>query len=885
MTYRNHADIVAQLQGAGLVLDTAKSKDGSCYAGLYIETNKSVRCDTLDKPKKRSGAYKLHELHLRDGIWLAGAYWLDHGNTYYKLELNKECADCGASIPLKSSTCPACGSTKKPKVRDIPQEEIERHKLAMAESKRQAEAAEKARHEQAASWAAAVWRASTPATLDDHDYFARKGLVETGGARIFPDNDGLHLDGATDDDYRKLGQYAGAIVLPAQDLEGKTWALQFILSRAKHADLIKRMETDKMFWPSGANTDGMLYQIGGSAQVMGMVCEGYATGLTLKQASNRPVVLAWNAGNVPKVVARLRKRHKHAKLLVCADDDWLQSCIACKQYTPVATDTCVHCGQPHGKSNAGVRFARVAATGQDVAWVAPVFSVDRPTNRKGPTDYNDLAALEGVATVQRQIEDKIAALEWDRATPVLARGALSQGGGDGGNRSPGDYPEARSIMTVDELCERYIWIDSAKGGVVWDDWKRELADFGKVTDQLPARTRRDDIKDHPLWQQRACHIEHIGFDPSEKDPNVRLNTWWGWPMQPKAGECASILDHLWWLTGEEKNETVRKQAYDYLIWWMAYPLQVPGAKHTSAIIMHGPQGTGKSIVFQRVLAKIYGRGKLPKFDYSVILDQKALQDNFNAPWENKLFVLTEEAVTSSDKWQLKNELKELVTGEQIRIRKVFTDAYYQKNQLNMAFLSNEDQPLPLDNTDRRHLVIYTPAKLDQSYYLNLLDEIENGGIDAFYDYLMHVDLTQFKIGQAPPETAAKTRLVDLSKSSELRFVDEWVAGHTLWPVTPCKSDDFYAAYKHWCRINGENFPRSSNYFWAPIMRPENKWAKTRMMLWDNLHHTSDKKQHTVQIPPGHILEQNGTAQPPDKTEQQWVSDCCIEFANVLEGLK
>ena len=438
-------------------------------------------------------------------------------------------------------------------------------------------------------------------------------------------------------------------------------------------------------------------------------------------------------------------------------------------------------------------------------------------------------------------------------------------------------------MSVDELVDRYIWIDSQKSGIVWDSWKRELADFGKVTDQLPARTRRDDVKDHYLWQSRACHIEHIGFDPSEKDPDVRLNSWWGWPMQPKSGECSLIMDHLWWLTGEERNEDVRRAAYDYLIWWMAYPLQRPGAKHTSAIIMHGPQGTGKSIIFQQVLAKIYGRGKLPKFNYSVILDQKALQDNFNATWENKLFVLTEEAVTSSDKWQLKNELKELVTGEQIRIRKVFTDAYYQKNQLNMAFLSNEDQPLPLDNSDRRHFVIYTPAKREQGYYDALREEIMDGGIEAFYDYLMNVDLTRFKVGQTPPETEAKRRLVDLSKSSELRFMDAWTNGETEWPVQPCKTDHLYAAYVIWCRRNGEKFPRPSNYFWAPIMRPENQWTKARPMLWENMHYDGQRRQASVQIPPQRILEQHAQAKPADKTESQWLTDCCIAFEELLKG--
>jgi len=75
--------------------------------------------------------------------------------------------------------------------------------------------------------------------------------------------------------------------------------------------------------------------------------------------------------------------------------------------------------------------------------------------------------------------------------------------------------------------------------------------------------------------------------------------------------------------------------FQWVLRWMAYPLQHPGAKMASAIIMHGPQGTGKSTVWQ-CLAKIYG-------------DQRGLEDRFNSDWvDSKLFILAEEVVTRAD---------------------------------------------------------------------------------------------------------------------------------------------------------------------------------------------------------------------------------------------
>lgn len=70
----------------------------------------------------------------------------------------------------------------------------------------------------------------------------------------------------------------------------------------------------------------------------------------------------------------------------------------------------------------------------------------------------------------------------------------------------------------------------------------------------------------------------------------------------------------------------------------------------SAIIMHGPQGTGKSTIWQ-CLAKIYA-------DYATVLNQRGLEDRFNSDWvDSKLFLLAEEVVTRAEMWHIKNELK------------------------------------------------------------------------------------------------------------------------------------------------------------------------------------------------------------------------------------
>jgi putative DNA primase/helicase len=124
-----------------------------------------------------------------------------------------------------------------------------------------------------------------------------------------------------------------------------------------------------------------------------MVCEGYATGLSLRMAVDRrlPVVVALDAGNLLPVAQLLRTLHPQCRLLICADDDW---------HTP---------GNP-GRTKAHQAGRAV----ESCAYTWPVF---RSGNR-GPkdTDFNDLHAREGLQVLRRQLRHVL---------PLLGSGVLN----------------------------------------------------------------------------------------------------------------------------------------------------------------------------------------------------------------------------------------------------------------------------------------------------------------------------------------------------------------------------------------------------------------------------------------------------------------------------
>lgn len=890
MNFSNYSDVVSQLKGIGLIPSTVtNSAKGVATGELYYGSSKPVRCAVENEGSAKRGWYWLHDWEIEPGTYLlVGTYGIYRGDDpgTNKIDLTKTCTVCGHEMGIKEPKCPACGK-RLFRRRELSNEQQEALKARMAEDRKRAEEDRKKEIEQAAQRASAVWRKCREARIEDHDYLSRKQLAVTGGVRIFESLDDIMLEGAEPDDYKYLAKFLGALVVPMCDPSGRVCGLQFILSREKHAERIKRNERDKDYWPEGLEKLAHYWLIGGTPTKVCLIVEGYATGISLHMATGLPVVVAFDAGNLITVAQALHKHYrKRIKFLLCADDDWLQTCDACRKPTTVATEFCVHCGKPHRKGNAGIARAGEAALAVDGAWVIPHFAKPRPETRKGPTDFNDLHALEGLQVVRAQIEQKLAALEWGAIPPAHAtagralgaeRAGASPGGGGGNGRK--ERPKAQSVMLLDDAVERFVPLDDGTGKYLFDQWTNKFVLKDQMQSLLPAGVRWDAVKMHPTWSMRgAYYMEQVGFDPTEKDPGVQLNTWRGWPMEPVAGKCELLLSTLEYFCGNEDN---RDEVFQWVLRWMAYPLQHPGAKMASAIILHGPQGTGKSLVFQ-ALSEIYG-------DYATVLNQRGLEDKFNSDWsDSKLFILAEEVVTRADLYHIKNELKELVTGKWIRINPKNIAAYRQRNQLNIVYSSNETQPLPIENDDRRHCVIWTPPPLPKECYDDVLKEMAEGGIAALYHYLLNLDLGDFHPHKGPPMTEAKRDLIALSMPSEERFIREWQTGETGLPFCPCKSMHLYAAYRTWCTANGVRFPRESNQFLGQL-RKLNGWTNQPRHIYTHASYIgNEKKSERMVIPSPEALEAakkagHGLPRNPTQDQAEWLTNGFFTFKNALES--
>jgi len=217
------------------------------------------------------------------------------------------------------------------------------HLQRMQAIAQQREADKAQRQQDAATAAAQRWEAALPAPAD-HPYLAKKG-VHAHGTRVEPD---------------------GFLIVPMRDTNGKLWNIE----RINPANF-----KDKKGLLGGRRT-GLYYSIGKPKGVL-IVCEGFATGASIHEATGHAVAVAFNAGNLREVAQALHSKYPKLRLILAADDD-------------AFTD-----------GNPGITKATEAARAVRGHLIKPHFCGERNDKE---TDFNDLHQRAGLDAVKACIE-------------------------------------------------------------------------------------------------------------------------------------------------------------------------------------------------------------------------------------------------------------------------------------------------------------------------------------------------------------------------------------------------------------------------------------------------------------------------------------------------
>jgi len=645
----------------------------------------------------------------------------------------------------------------------------------------------------------------------------------------------------------------GTIAIPLTDSRGKIYGLQLIRS---NSEVKGTKKIQKKFEPKGLSVLGHFHLIGHRPNEVVLIAEGYATAATVYEAIGLPIAVAFNANNLKPVAKNLRKAYPDAHIIICADDDYLT------------------------QGNPGVTKAEEAANAIGGKMVVPNFKMgDYYDIRDGKklTDFNDLALhpLGGIHLVRAQIETVLQGISF--AAKPTTEGRSPAVGGRGN-----DY-EARSVLELDELAERYIFVEDGTGDTFFDTWGKGFIRRKQLDAQMPSNFKFNDLKMHPVWSSRALKLNQVAFDPTCKDKSIIQNRWTGWPIKnpnlPNAeAKCEKALALLMYLTSKEDPSG---ELFKWILKWLAYPVQHPGAKMDSCLVFKGAQGTGKGFLFVQILGGLYG-------EYFAGLTQAALEDKFNSDWsDRKLFVVADEVMASVEKYKYKNYLKTLISEPIIRVNPKNLPAYQERNHFNLVFLSNETVPVILENDDRRHCIVETPEKLPEDYYHALQDEVEAGGIEALYQFMLELDLGDFNPRTKPPMTKSKEELIDLGLDSHERFIKEWLSGETEYPVVPVSQKNLYRAYTRWNNEEGENYRHSAKDL-KPVLRRHGVDALIAD-IYSNYHYESVTKKSQRIYEPNETVYDKLTKKglpwkykPENKTLAQWRTDGNLQFESLLD---
>jgi len=763
-----------------------------------------VRCAVEGNREKR-GWYSLHELVTEAGDSLiVGSYGVWHGNDAgsRKIELDKS--------------------------RALTDQQRESIRKRLADDRRAAERQRAVEAKRAAARAEAIW--SRLALNGESAYLSRKGVLGH-GVRY---------------------SAKGAIALPMQDASGRIHGLEIIRDKAAAE---RQRKPTKEFWPKGCVKKGHFFLIGAPSWII-LIAEGYATAATLYEATGHPVAVAFDAGNLAAVATALSARYRACKILICADDDALARCEPCGEPVFLADHptTCPHCQQPHRRKNAGIVDASAAALAVAGAWVKPVFA-DEAGRRSifasrgiKRTDFNDLAAAESNAVVRTQVDAHLAQLRW---SPRTWSGQTLLATGGEGQQAP-----LQPITSLQHLLDRFSLV-YGMSGVAFDGQEHQLVSLSDMRDACTHRELHRGWHEHP--DRAIVRIREVGFDPTEQDSSIRCNLWSGWPTAPKAGKCERLLGLLRYMCSGEKHAS---GLYDWVLKWLAYPLQHHGAKMKSTIVLHGPQGAGKNLFFEAYMS-LYGH-------YGTVIGQDAIEDKFNDWASKRLFLIADEVVARSDLYHIKNKLKSFITGSVIRINPKNMGAYTERNHVNLVFLSNEVMPVVLEEDDRRHCVIWTPEKLDPNDYKAVLAELYNGGAEALHDYLLHLPLGDFDHATEPPQSEAKKELINQSMDSTSRFWYALEAGELVpGKLGPALSTDLYQLYHAYCRKHGLRA--------APLPRLVNVLKRKHSV-------TEDRKRYSLNFEtkgPHGFLFLGDLEQPLEQREADWLGDRVVAFRSAV----
>jgi hypothetical protein len=322
-----------------------------------------------------------------------------------------------------------------------------------------------------------------------------------------------------------------------------------------------------------------------------------------------------------------------------------------------------------------------------------------------------------------------------------------------------------------------------------------------------------------IWlahEGRRTFENGMGLFPEGDRPGY-YNTWKGWAVEPRPGECGLFLEHI-----RKVICNGNKSHYTWLLDWIADAIQDPANPKGTAVVMRGNEGTGKGTLANTI-------GLLFGTHYRHLIDDSHLLGNFNAHMMDAMFVFADE-ITWGGNTKSSGKLKGMVTEKYLIGERKGVDAVTYRSMVRIMIASNSDWVIPAGTNSRRWFIIDVPPEKasDKEYFDRINDELEHGGREAFLHLMMERKITSNLRVAIETDSLQEQRMRSLAADSLFQW---WMAcidsalidcpnegefdkdnpDESDWPQVVIKSG-LYDAYCRWAKEKNQRIESQQIFY-------------------------------------------------------------------------
>jgi hypothetical protein len=308
-----------------------------------------------------------------------------------------------------------------------------------------------------------------------------------------------------------------------------------------------------------------------------------------------------------------------------------------------------------------------------------------------------------------------------------------------------------------------------------------------------------------LFSNDMNRYRSIDFAPNSNDP-LLFNLWSGFVahMCEEDESIGLILNHIREVYCDD-CEVSYEYFLDLLYFILKHPEKPPGV---ATFIYSKKQGSGKNVILDFLQQFVFGN---PITHYTTGLE--GVLEKHNHLLKSKKIVVVDELASSSDNFVGNfDKLKSMMTGNSLVINPKGTNQYSIKNVLAWFLISNHDDCLRLEQSDRRYFCLRVSEKYvgDKAYFKRLTDTFNEHTGNVFYSYIMNRGDNRPDINiRIPPVNAFKQEVISRSWSSSVRYLAELKEEEHDEPEV--SASKMYENYKFWCNTNSERVKSNTKF--------------------------------------------------------------------------